>query len=112
MLQLCCIANHEESLLKSGNLKKSTFKLDSLLSQIAGTFSHADPVRNIYVTADIYLTIDNAQGTRRERVIVMGRTLTSTESNNAASEKCLLLTEPPRVYGISVRSLNLKARKN
>ena len=42
----------------------------------------------------------------------MGRTLTSIESNNAASERCFILTEPPSIYRISVRLLNFKARKN
>ena len=50
--------------------------------------------------------------TGAETITIMGRTLTSIESNNAASERCFVLTEPPSVYRISVRLLNLKARKN
>ena len=34
------------------------------------------------------------------------------QSNNVASEKFLILTEPPSVYWISILLLNLKARKN
>ena len=41
-----------------------------------------------------------------------GLTLASVESNNAALEKCFTLMEPPNVYRISIRLLNLKAHKN
>ena len=43
---------------------------------------------------------------------IMGRTLISIESNNAISEKCFILTEPPSVHRISIELFNLKVCKN
>ena len=61
-----------------------------------------EPQRNKGKVKNIWVT----------KTFVMGRTLTSIESNNSASEKCFILTEPPSVFRISIRLSNLKARKN